>query len=758
MTVETRNSTRKKRPRNPQEQPEVRTERKKIPAENGGRRPSMAKKPAKKPNFEAKPMKRTPTNVEVSKIQFMKWQISPITLAASSPDGEFMVVVRNCGNLELRQKNVGWSSTFVVRWNVHEETSAYSAIAFDSSGKYLVTGRLNGMLDIYSVSCQGIGHIVSVDSGGGAIFAVATRPNGPFEVAVGCEDGRVRFLSIDEQFLENGPLETEAPILSHDPAHFIIDRGLRMAGMCLSLSWKSSDTEAGLVVCGDSNGGLRWIKGDTKEVIGRGKIPSLEAERRIWTVEIVAQGRHVVCGDSHGNISTWCSKSFTKLEENRIEMLTGDIWTSTVIEEPNGVEHVMLGCASGTVGCLTSLISDNGNVSWIPKRGRVVHSHDVKSMGALSGVGFFTASSDSRLCIFDHPFPNVEKHGTFVFPHQGADQPAPYQFLPELNLAVVRDGYELHLWRLGSKSTELPLFLFRLKRPVEFGRILSHAMSLDGTMLAASSSASFAMYKLGFDRSMEKDNPTELQDVEQVAVPLRTENAMAGAEQLCSFGDAFLGLSTDRQTIVCSDGTCTTKENLGSKAAFITGIVPSAVTKCVAVSDSLGSVFVGKHCGSKFSFRQLFSLGEEKGVACMKFSRTGRTLAASLWNSSVCVISLAEEKPRIGLTKPFPSLPTSISFAPSEKCLLVSGARFSYLTSYGKIRAPAPGNVYTPLPKAIDVIYSAKPVVFEERVYPRQTILASTMSYSGRIHLIMRTWESELNQLPKALTRKIYGT
>eukprot|EP00171_Calliarthron_tuberculosum_P011717 IDg11717t1 len=109
---------------------------------------------------------------------------------------------------------------------------------------------------------------------GGAIMALAMHPSDKFEVAVGSEDGCVRFVSIDPQFTELNP-RLGLLRLPSDPSHYSVTRSNRSDGMCLSLAWKPYQESAdGIVVCGDSTGRLRWLAGSSKKVMGQGTMPS----------------------------------------------------------------------------------------------------------------------------------------------------------------------------------------------------------------------------------------------------------------------------------------------------------------------------------------------------------------------------------------------------------------------------------------------------------------------------------------------------
>ncbi len=686
--------------------------------------------------------------VDILKIRFLKWEISSISCMAVSPDGNFVVTARRSGCIELRQKQSNWQTTFILRWNVSDETAAVSALAFDSSGDYLLVGRFNGHLDVYSVSPEGLAHHVRVEPGGGSVLSMASRPFGPFEVAVGCEDGRVRFLRVDDEFTNLNVPKKKENQLPRDANHYSVLRGTRSDGLCLSLDWKSNGPDdAGIIVCGDSLSGLRWINGSTKEVVGRSHAPTLNLDRQIWTTQIVANGSQVVCGDSRGMVSVWCSKTYTKIEENQIEGMAGDIWCAGVVQNSDGTETVLLGCAGGTVASMTSLVSANGSVSWMPCRGRIVHSHDVRNIGVLGNNGFVTSSLDSRLCFFANTDVKLKSSGMFVLPYQGAAGQNPIQILREPSLIVNRKQFEVDLWSTENGSVKDPTLALRIKRPDVLGGFVSCGVSGDASMVAMSNVEGFAIYDLE-KANVESDTDSPLfAKVTPRAIDSAVNKSFKGAEQLSVLKDVILGISRNLQSllILIGDKLLTiSKKEIRSKALFLTHVTCNPQSGSIVLVDSRGCIFLANINGvEQDGFQHIASLGQDKGVSCIECSRSGQTLVVALLDATLAVIPLTKENPSIGITQPFPSVPNTLSFSVSENSVLASGRDFCYVVSWKSSRRG--GSRITKLKKDVrNIVWNS-------------SVLTSGIVSPSVICVIQRNWETEFNQLPSVLPRKIYG-
>lgn len=694
----------------------------------------------------------TPISIEAHHCWFVQWEISSITAMAASPDGNLIVTARKSGCIELRRRHMSWASSFLLHWDASDETAAVSVLAFDKSGEFLLLGRFNGSFEIYTVNDEGVVHFITLEPGGGAILSLATHPSDKFEVAIGCEDGCVRFLSVDSQFNElnsRGIL-----ILPTNPSHYSVTRSSRSDGMCLSLSWKPyRESAEGIIVCGDSTGQLRWIAGASKEVVGRGAIPSREGkECKIWTVQIVASGRQVLCGDSRGMVSTWCSSTFTKIEENQIEGMAGDIWTSAV-EGPdaNETEKLVFGCAGGSVGSLTSMVSSDGSILWTPVRGRAVHPHDVKHIASLGSLGFVTASTDTRLCVFDEWTCDVNKFGKYVYPYHGAAGQNPIQHVTEQDLLVSKMNDSIECWQLPGLHVDKPTLALRLKLPEQRGNLRACAVSNDASQIAVSSEDKFSLYRASRRKTEDRRKVVLFAKIDRVRLSSETENAFAGAEDICFMGSSTIAISKGRKQLLIYDGSrlrIIPKRAIGTSALFLTHIACCSSSMTVSVSDSLGGIFSAtisdtskRVRAQRKLFRNHASFGAEKAVSCMQFSKSGKTLVAALSDCSLAVVSF-KKGGGVGLTKPFPSLPTSLGALSNESTAVVSGPGFSYFTTWIGMRC---GPTISKLKKSTDCIIR------------RNSVLTSGVISKSRVVIVQRNWQTEFAQLPRVLPKKLYG-
>ncbi len=740
--------------------------RRKLDPKSDGRLVPFSSSDAPAQPVKLKKRKRVSTNevpvtkqIQVHRSSFLRWEIAGITAVATSPDGTLMVVARKSGCIELRQKCVGWITTFVLRWDALDETAALSSMVFDTTGKYLLVGRFNGTLDIYSVSAEGISSHVVLDPGGGAIMSLAMRPASIFEAAIGCEDGHVRFLTIDEQFKEMSVLEHGKKALPKDPSMYYVHRGHRANGMCLSLCWKAFGDDAdGLIVCGDSNGGLRWMSGSTRKLVGRGTLPMLgERECHIWTVQIVAKGRQVVCGDSRGFVSIWSSTSFTKTEENRLEGMAGDIWTSAAtVPEEDGTERVLFGCAGGSVGALKSLVSYNGSVSWTPIRGRSVHLNDIRGIATLGEKGFVTASTDTRLCIFNENVCNRFSEEGMLLHYHGAAGQHPNRFVRGHGLILSRQKDGIDFWQLPNTRGQDPTLALRLKLAAYEGNIRACAISSDVSRIAVSVFDKFCYYAVSKRTSKDGTKVAVLGNIAPIPLTREVSKQLEGSEHLLFLGSILVAVAEDRQSLLVMHGEnevlAASKSQLGSNAGFLTHIAVSESSKSIAVADSLGDIFV---CGledvlenqkaPEKCFRQCASLGTDKAVACMEFSETGRKLAASLLDGSLVIVSFADETCVVGVMRAFPSLATCLSFAPDETSVLVSGHNFCYITAWAKKASKANTEKMRKLKKITHAVSLEK------------SLIASSLMGPSSIFLAQRPWKEEQAFLPRVLPKKLYG-
>lgn len=692
------------------------------------------------------------TFVEAHHCWFVQWEISSITALAGSPKGDILAAARKSGCIELRRKHMRWATSFTIHWNASDETETVSAMLFDSSGSLLFVGRFNGLLEIYSVSDEGMLHCVSLEPGGGAIMSLCMHPWGKFEIAVGCEDGCVRFISVDDQFVElnTRPSPHKLPV---DPSHYSVVRGNKLDGMCLSLSWKLfGASEDSILACGDSNGGLRWISGTSKKILGRGCIPPLENKScRIWTVQVVAGGRQVVCGDSRGMISVWCSRTFTKVEENQIDGMAGDVWTSVVSDaDANDTEKVFFGCAGGSIGSYTSLISSDGSISWAASRGHTVHSHDVKYLASLGASGYASASNDTRLCVFDEwKCDTKQLRSKFVYPYHGSVNQNPHQYVIEQDLFVARHSDRIDCWQLPSSQKGKPVLALRLKVPGEQGRIRACAVSYDAAHIAISCDEKFSLYK-ALPRKSKGNVKALFGNVTRAELSPKAEKMFQGAQDVLFMDSRLVAITRGRQqilTLVKGVFRVIQKSSVGTSAHFLTHIASCRANEQVAVSDSRGGIFTSsmteilRSRAKQGMFQARACFGSEKSVSCLRFSRNGRTLVAALCDFTVAVISL-ESEAYICMTRPYPSLPTSIGFLFNDSFIVVSGRGFSYLTSLSEMRTDG-GNLK--LKKSVECIARG------------DAVLTSLPMSSSRVFVIQRKWETEFAHLPRVLPKKLYG-
>jgi len=644
---------------------------------------------------------------------------------AISPSGNLLVTYKACGDLELRLKRFNWTTTFTIPSNTADESAAISSLCFDNSGRYVFAGRFNGFLDVYSVSEQGMTFFVRIEPGGGSIISLAANPSGKFEIAVGSEDGGVRFITMDEDYKQVNLRNEFDYSLPSDPAHYAIQRGSTSDALCLSLCWKPiSGDPNGLLVSGDSEGGLKWFNGTTKKVIGRGSVPTVGTHCRVWTIQIVANGQQVICGDSRGRVTLWCSKTFTKLEENQIEGMTGDIWCSAVFLAPDKTENIILGCAGGTIGSMASLVSENGPVTWMPCRGQVVHSHDVKSIVIIPGEGFISASTDSRFCVVEGGLIPAKSKRTYLLPYHAGIAQNPTQFFENPAILVSRSENQVDFWNPKSGPSGIPSLGLKINTKPEFGRTISCAVSKDRSLVAVSNVEKFSVFRITVAPSDDDKESLNFTDIAPQAIPLDIEKQFFGAEHMCFLANSICAISQDRQSLL-----------------FLSG------SKLIRVPIGKLAMVFKKPEKRKSFFRKITTVDADKSVSCLRFSENGRFLALGLHNGSLAVItSLYEKKCKIGATKPFKKGINCLSFL-SDNRILVSTADTCFIFAWNS-KALEPRGDFSP-----NMGKNNKVIVKKQNT----TILASGFFSAEWCCVIERRWETEFGQLPTLIPRKMYG-
>ncbi|OCH96584.1 YVTN repeat-like/Quino protein amine dehydrogenase [Obba rivulosa] len=229
----------------------------------------------------------------------------------------------------------------------------------------------------------------TVGSQGGSIWSVCPNPASTL-LALGCEDGSVRILSI------------EADGLQH------LRRLDRVKSRILSIAWgppvprqtsnktsEDAETESddededdwsdSWLVTGCSDSSLRKWDVSTGRVLDRMGTDKLRGERTlVWAVGVLGDGT-IVSGDSMGMVKFWDSRTCTQLHSfqgHAADVLCLTISPEGTVVYTSGVDQKIIQFShikTARPDALTSLLSSPPS-RWVLSSSRRMHSHDVRAL------------------------------------------------------------------------------------------------------------------------------------------------------------------------------------------------------------------------------------------------------------------------------------------------------------------------------------------------------------------------------------------
>ncbi|KXN83554.1 U3 small nucleolar RNA-associated protein 4 [Leucoagaricus sp. SymC.cos] len=228
----------------------------------------------------------------------------------------------------------------------------------------------------------------TISSQGGAIWCVATNPASTF-LALGCEDGTVRLLSVQNDTL----------------THF--RRFDRVKCRMLSIAWgppvpksraqspmnengsdsdfddDEDDWQDSWLVTGCSDSSLRKWDTKTGRALERMAVDKIRGERTlVWTVGVLGDGT-IISGDSLGHVKFWDSRTCTQLHS--FQAHGADVLALSI--NPEGKALYTSGVDQKTVQF--SLVRTNApatssqtGLRWAQTTSRRMHSHDVRALAS----------------------------------------------------------------------------------------------------------------------------------------------------------------------------------------------------------------------------------------------------------------------------------------------------------------------------------------------------------------------------------------
>ena len=292
----------------------------------------------------------------VHRCRFVKWVPESIDAMTCNSDGDNIAVARSDGTVEI------WRMHSDTKWEI-ESVITGSKDAIISSmwwstqhQRRLFVTSLNGTLWEIDVSILSRKRIV--DSNGGSIWCSGINETTQ-QLAIGCEDGRIRLFSIED-----------------DDLHF--SKGfVSTSKRIVSLTWH---VENNVIYTGSEDGIIyRWnaITGRNESRITLDTVANNRSV--VWSL-LVLQDVTLVSGDSFGNLCFWDGEMGTLLQ--KFTHLTADILTLCT-DSKNSVLY-----ASGVDAQVAEYrsITEASNGSSVNRRSwkfsytNRAHSHDVRAL------------------------------------------------------------------------------------------------------------------------------------------------------------------------------------------------------------------------------------------------------------------------------------------------------------------------------------------------------------------------------------------
>ncbi|KAL4093591.1 hypothetical protein PRIC1_011023 [Phytophthora ramorum] len=414
------------------------------------------------------------TTLQVHRCRFVDWMPAAIHALSFNAAGDRLAVARANGDVELWQVDAKWHLKFVIS---SSSKSTVSALCWASKSDRLFAASLDGTL--WEVDLQRLCKKNVTDSNGGPIWSMVLDPQSQ-QLAVGCEDGRIRLFSFEDKQL------------------FFRKAFLTTGGRVVSLAWHAkaqkifSGSEAGIIHCWSA------VSGRNESRI---TLESLAKQKAVvWSLTVL-DDLTLVSGDSQGHLSFWNAPTGTLLQ--KFTHLTADILTICVSQDNNTL------FASGVdnqVAEYRRRVAESGNSTWTYSYSHRGHTHDVRAL-ALSSKAKSTLVSggiDTQL---------VTYHGSSFsscrpFKHASMPYPQTIALANEKRVVLVQKPTSLDLWRLATKSAATGVITQKHKLLLELhvGDALNlscSALAPSAKFVACSNSKELKLFELDVEQDFQ---------------------------------------------------------------------------------------------------------------------------------------------------------------------------------------------------------------------------------------------------------------
>lgn len=356
--------------------------------------------------------------VRVHRCRFVDYVPDAVHGLAFSPSGERLAVARANADIELWNVGAGWTQELRLPGG---QDRSVEALVWANETRMLSAG-LDGFVTEWNL--DGLCERRTCASYGGAIWTMAPS-HGRSAVAVGCEDGGIRLLSIADDRLEY--------------TRTLADR---QNGRILSVAWQPGDE---WLVAGDADSTIcRYHVASGRALLFIGTERVARDPTLVWCVAALRDGT-VIGADSLGTLQFWSCEHGTLLQSLRLH--DADI-LAMAVDEDDG--NIYTAGVDNKVVQYSRVAATAGR--WIFTSKTRVHTHDVRAL-ALSGPPrrlLVSAGIDTQLVVYSSSdFARGHLRKLVPFP-QG-----PCASLARVaRILMFQHSNKLQLWRLGEAAAD----------------------------------------------------------------------------------------------------------------------------------------------------------------------------------------------------------------------------------------------------------------------------------------------------------------
>ncbi|EGZ10257.1 hypothetical protein PHYSODRAFT_247101 [Phytophthora sojae] len=442
---------------------------------------SVAKKRKATPAAADDDSTKANTTLQVHRCRFVDWMPAAIHALSFSPGGDRLAVARANGDVEIWRVGSKWHLQFVVAGSAQAQVSA---LCWAPESERLFAASLDGTLWELDLTRLCKKHVT--DSNGGPVWSMVLDAETQ-QLAVGCEDGRIRLFSFAD-----------------DQLHFS-KAFLTTGGRVVSLAWHSkagkifSGSEAGIIHCWNAATGRNESR-ITLETLAKQKAV-------VWALQVL-DDLTLVSGDSTGSLCFWNAPTGTLLQ--KFSHLTADILAICVSQ--NNDKLFASGVDNQVVEFRRS-VAESGNSTWAYSYSHRGHSHDVRALALSAGTNSVLVSGgiDTQLVWYRGNSFNVSR------PAKIASMPYPRSIAlaNEERVLMVQKPTSLDLWRLATQSSATGAVTKKHKLLLELnvGKALNlscSALAPSAAFVACSNSQELKLFELNMAQDFMPKKVTNL--------------------------------------------------------------------------------------------------------------------------------------------------------------------------------------------------------------------------------------------------------